>query len=399
MIDVYTLIELSIWIILLYALYSVIRNFLRHSLRRWILLIIPLIAVGGFLLKQEVIAAEQSFQIPIIQLEAATVGNNEAVADTGFNLSWMQLYFIGFYIMAAFVVYKLIRLSFLFKGAERQNDLGIYLKTSPHKNSFSFFNRVHLTAGLDEVEREVVLEHEMHHVRKWHSLDLIVVEIYHALFWFNPIFFWVKRELLQVHEFEVDESMYKKHKASYLEVLLARTLDTASSQFLLTSQFYNKLTLAKRFKIMRTNRKHKNVLIMVIPAVAAVMTLVSWTTNNQNPGITDVSVSEIQNDTLYQEVDEMPEFKGGAEAMYEYIGSTVTYPEQAQKNGIEGTVYVQFVVEKNGNITQTKILRGVDQSIDAEALRIVQSMPAWKAGKKDGKAVKVKMTLPIAFKL
>ncbi|NOR76200.1 MAG: TonB family protein [Draconibacterium sp.] len=98
-------------------------------------------------------------------------------------------------------------------------------------------------------------------------------------------------------------------------------------------------------------------------------------------------------------VEDMPEFPGGDLELRKYIGKNVDYPEIAQKNGIQGKVYVTFVVTKNGDIANAAIARGVDSSLDQEALRVVNSLPKWKPGKQRGQAVNVSFTVPINFVL
>ncbi len=98
-------------------------------------------------------------------------------------------------------------------------------------------------------------------------------------------------------------------------------------------------------------------------------------------------------------VEEMPEFPGGEEALRKFIATSVKYPVIAQENGIQGRVYVSFVVNTKGQVTDVKIARGVDPNLDKEAIRVVNSMPAWKPGKQRGKAVKVSYTVPINFVL
>ncbi|MCW8897033.1 MAG: TonB family protein [Flavobacteriales bacterium] len=97
--------------------------------------------------------------------------------------------------------------------------------------------------------------------------------------------------------------------------------------------------------------------------------------------------------------DEMPGFIGGDKALYQYLSNNIKYPKIEIKRGVEGRVYVEFVVGKNGEITDIKILRGVSESIDAEAIRVIKAMPNWLPGKQKGRAVKVRYKMPISFKL
>jgi protein TonB len=98
-------------------------------------------------------------------------------------------------------------------------------------------------------------------------------------------------------------------------------------------------------------------------------------------------------------VEEMPEYPGGRGAMYKYLGENIKYPEKARENKVEGTVYVNFVVQEDGSVASVSILRGVGSGLDEEALRVVRTMPNWKPGKQEGKAVNVQYNLPIKFTL
>jgi TonB family protein len=103
--------------------------------------------------------------------------------------------------------------------------------------------------------------------------------------------------------------------------------------------------------------------------------------------------------TVFYKVEEMPEFPGGQSALKEFISHSVKYPEDARKNGIQGRVFVQFVVSKDGSVKDATIIRSADPLLDKEALRVVNTMPAWKPGKQKGKAVDVSFTVPVAFAL
>ncbi len=98
-------------------------------------------------------------------------------------------------------------------------------------------------------------------------------------------------------------------------------------------------------------------------------------------------------------VEEMPEFPGGEAALRRFIANAIKYPQIAQENGIQGRVYIQFVVDRDGSVTQASVARGVDPSLDKEALRVVNSLPKWKPGMQRGKPVKVSYTVPINFQL
>ena len=113
----------------------------------------------------------------------------------------------------------------------------------------------------------------------------------------------------------------------------------------------------------------------------------------------DGSDASNTNDKTFDVVEQMPEFPGGQIAMLDFLSKNIRYPEEAHKAGIQGRVVATFVVEKDGSISNAKVMRSIDPLLDAEALRVISSMPNWIPGKQDGKPVAVKYTIPVTFKL
>ena len=113
----------------------------------------------------------------------------------------------------------------------------------------------------------------------------------------------------------------------------------------------------------------------------------------------DAPVEEEVADEIFTIVEDQPSPKGGMSAFYEYIGKKLKYPAQARRMGIEGKVYVEFVVDKDGSITNVRAMKGIGAGCDEEAIRVIQASPKWKPGKQRGRPVKVRMILPITFKL
>ena len=114
----------------------------------------------------------------------------------------------------------------------------------------------------------------------------------------------------------------------------------------------------------------------------------------------EAPVEEEEEEVVFVIVESMPEFPGGQQALFKYLSDNVKYPVIAQENGIQGRVICQFVVNKDGSIVDVEVVRsGGDPSLDKEAIRVIKSMPKWKPGKQRGKAVRVKYTVPVNFKL
>ena len=110
-------------------------------------------------------------------------------------------------------------------------------------------------------------------------------------------------------------------------------------------------------------------------------------------------LAESVDDEFFMVVENMPEFPGGDLGLAKYIKKNIKYPKIAKDNNITGKVYVSFIVDKFGSATNVKIVRGVDENLDAEAIRVIKSLPKYKPGKQRGEAVRVMFTIPINFKL
>lgn len=102
---------------------------------------------------------------------------------------------------------------------------------------------------------------------------------------------------------------------------------------------------------------------------------------------------------IFTVVESMPEFPGGEAKMKQYLVKNLKYPQMAKESGIQGKVYVTFVVEKTGHVTDVKVLRGIGGGCDEEAIRVIKNMPNWNAGKQRGKSVRVQFNMPIVFRL
>lgn len=123
-----------------------------------------------------------------------------------------------------------------------------------------------------------------------------------------------------------------------------------------------------------------------------VFSLVSFSLKAQQK---DLEIKDVQ----VQEHEVEPEFPGGQEAFFKYVASKIVYPQDCRDNMIQGKVYISFVIDTDGSVSDVIVIRGVHQSIDQEAVRVIKSSPKWKPGTINGKPVKVKYTYPISFKL
>ena len=279
---------------------------------------------------------------------------------------------------------------------------------------FSVFGHIFVNNRLTPGETEEIIKHEQNHLNHHHSFDIVLLEIVKVFQWFNPVIHLFSRSLRAVHEFQADEGCLSMGTSvnSYQKLLMNQVFK--SKIFTITNSFSNPSLIKKRM-IMMTKKRSRTLanlkLLMVLPVIAAVMLFISSCTqsNKTDAGIEIAPpppppppppVGDISSDTPFEVVDELPVFKGGESALLQYIAENTKYPEAAKAKGITGKVIVRFAVEADGSVDKISILRGVDPELDMEAIRVVQTLPAFeKPGIKDGKAVPVWFMIPINYTL
>ena len=315
------------------------------------------------------------------------------------------LYYIGVMVMSFRFIIQLVSICYIrWKGqVVYLNDQRI-ISLPSEANPFSFFGWIFLyLPQLDEENQEEILMHEQTHARQWHSVDVIVSEIVNIVCWFNPFSWLLKGEIRLNLEYLADnkvaETLNNSKQYQYHLLGLAHTHSkTGLYNNFNVSQIKNRIIMMNK-KRTRTAGRIKYALFAPLAAALLIATNISCTSTDKQEVNNESMESRAAETPIFQIVEEMPEFVGGLAACMKYLGANISYPEEAIKNGIQGRVIVQFIVEKDGSITDPKVAKGVDPLLDKEALRVVSTMPNWKPGKQRGEAVRVKYTLPVSFKM
>ena len=142
---------------------------------------------------------------------------------------------------------------------------------------------------------------------------------------------------------------------------------------------------------------------LFVPLAAALLVLSNIETVARAQKVNKTTAVEkenyVENDSVFDVCEHLPDFPGGINGLMTYLQQNVKYPESAEKKKEEGRVVVQFVIKKDGSLTDVKVVRNVSSALDAEALRVVKAMPKWKPGMHKGKPVQVKYDLPVSFRL
>jgi TonB family protein len=327
-------------------------------------------------------------------------------AFTPLNIA-LIIYIAGSAIFAFKLLSDLINLLFLIL---RQSNKGsrIIRYNGFNTAGFSAMGHVFINKKLSPEEAAEIIKHEENHLRRNHFIDIIFIGIIKAFQWFNPVIYLFNRSLRAIHEYQADKECLTSGipVVNYQSLLLNQVFKTNS--FTLSNSFSNPSLIKKRMLMMTkkpTSSLANMKLLFVVPVIGLVFLFVSaFGKISSSPSLikpseaTDVK-SEGSAIVPFVEVEEMPLFPGGDAALLKYLGENTTYPENAKKNKIEGKVILRFCVTENGSINKISVLQGVNPEIDAEAIRVASTLPAFIPGKQNGKAVPVWYMVPITFVL
>ena len=283
---------------------------------------------------------------------------------------------------------------------------------------FSWRNYIVISRKDYEANGAMIITHEQAHVRHHHSFDLMLAQLFCAFQWFNPAAWMLKRSLLEVHEFEADASVLDSgFDERRYQICLVRA--ALQGSFATTTNNFANCSTKKRIVMMNrhsTNPWARLRVLLMLPAVALSVTVAS--AGNQDIKGAEKAVSiqvvdankpdsvvtwqvepEEEPDDVFMVVDEGPEFPGGTMALLEHLAKTIKYPQNCRDEKIQGRVLVSFIVEKDGSLSGFEVVKSVHPDLDAEALKVIKALPAWKPGTQHGEKVRVKFTVPVNFRL
>jgi TonB family protein len=279
--------------------------------------------------------------------------------------------------------------------------------------SFSFFNMVMINrTQAQSSELEYILSHEEAHSRQGHSHDVLWLELIKVLHWFNPVIWLITRESKQNMEYLADQEVALKTGSlkSYQYAIVQHAARRGCQ--LLKTQF-SKSNLKRRIAMMNQTNKHTIRSWKLLPAFPVLAVLfMSFSLKIEHLDFTkkvgkvlpfekmDEPIAQL--DTMPNEVfsivEEMPApVVGDMDSYYASIYSDLRYPAEARSLGIEGKVFVKFLVQKDGSLTDIEAVQGIGYGCDEEAVRLITEGSKWHPGKQRGQAVDVRMIIPIAF--
>ena len=426
-----------------------------HHVNRIVLLTT---AVASYVLPICVITFHETVvmqQTPTVTIDGLQASAYEPAPTPLWQIVLPILFIIGAAAATGHTLCSLIRIIRLISHSEQHpqaDGTTICVTGNADLAPFSWMHYIVMNRSDYETNDAAILAHERGHIRLHHSCDVLLVDLLTALQWFNPAMWMLRSDLRAIHEYEADAAVLSQginaRQYQYLLITKAGGIGGYSLANGIThSALKNRIT-------MMTNKTSKSShllkLLALLPIVGVTLalnaeTVTDYVYNNDEPqkqvpvkkgkqnaaiknnGKTILQVVEapdqkteaeapkseqkqyeatvtyeIKEDSpqdVFDVVEKMPEFPGGVQELLGFLSKTIKYPAEAEKAGTQGRVIATFVVRKDGSISDARVVKSVDPLLDAEALRVINAMPAWIPGTQNGKPVNVKYTVPISFRL
>ncbi len=423
-----------------------------HRVNRIVLL---LTAVASFVLPLCVITMHRTVVMPMptidVELGSAVAADLQSGAGEYQYLqsALIVLFIIGVVATLTHTLWSLFRITSLIRHSEQHpqaDGTTICVTGNADLAPFSWMHYIVMNRSDYEINDPAILTHERGHIRLHHSWDVLLVDILTALQWFNPAIWMLRSDLRAIHEYEADGAVLSQGiNARQYQYLLITKAGGIGGYSLVNGISHS--TLKNRITMM-TNKTSKSShllkLLALLPIVGVALALNAETVNDyvydepqkqvpvkkgkknatiKTGGNQDIQIIETVVDTddqkkvegtampvikgtvtpgdepAFEVVEEMPQFPGGMAALMEFLSKNISYPKEAFEANKQGRVLATFVIETDGSISEAKVVKSVDPSLDEEALRVINAMPNWTPGKQSGKVVRVKYTVPINFRL
>ena len=426
-------IKANIILALFYVLYRLLCN--RDTFFTWrraallgmfpLAAIIPLAQVPEWLGNWE---ALHPLQIDVLLPDLIVTPQGEVHTATGWPLPLLGIaYWVVAGLFGLRFMFRLLSIIYMVRRCPAAVVNGVKVRLLPEGSSpFSFFGWIFVRPDAYPAgELDEILAHEQAHAKQWHSVDVLAGEAMRVVCWCNPFVWLICREMHSNLEYLADRQVLRAGYDPKTYQLHLLELAYQPKAIAPLSNNFNVLPLKKRITMMnkkQSNKAGKAKYLLFLPAAALLAVACNNAGNTQeasNDEAADAQITEVVTATqgndesttvapipeagseeqVYDVVEQMPEFPGGIPKLMEYLKESLKYPAEAKEAGTQGRVVCQFVVTKEGDVTDVKVIREVDPLLDAEAVRVLKAMPKWKPGMVKGEAVNVRYTVPVMFKL
>ena len=448
--------KVAVLIIVFYMFYRLMLS--RETFHRVNRVVLLLTAIASFVLPLCVITLHKTVTLAVSP--TVSVGDLQMeIAEEAGPVAWQVvlplIFIIGVLLTLGHTLASIVKVMLLIRRSEKHpqpDGTTICVTGNAGVSPFSWMHYIVMNRADYEAQDAAILAHERGHIRLRHSWDLLLVDLLTALQWFNPAMWMLRQDLRAIHEYEADGAVLSQgiNARQYQYLLISKASGIGGYSI---ANGISHSTLKNRITMMLHKKSERSSLLKLfalVPIVGMALVLNAKTVTHyvydepqkQQPvkkgkkaGTIKMSGQEIkvveqgdivtmegevkpnqaegtftpneavgtfapsEGEAAFDVVEEMPEFPGGPQAMMDYLMKNVCYPKTAFDANIQGRVIAQFVVDKEGTIRGAHVVKSVDPALDAEAIRVINSMPKWTPGRQNGKVVNVKYTIPVNFQL
>jgi TonB family protein len=356
-------------------------------------LLIPLIHIPVYVLTPELSVVPYEDEMVDIAVSAFV----QKTSNVGLTDILFLVYGLTALGLIVFELRSLWKINLMKKGASslKVNNVKIY-RVDSQLAPFSFFNTIFWRNEIDinSPDGQQILQHELLHVRAYHSYDKLFMQLLCTVFWMNPVFWLLRRELNMVHEYAADNACVNDNDTRRLSALILCSL--YPNHYLDFSNSFFQSNIKRRLVMLsRKCKKQKFSLLrqlMVIPLI--LLTLVVFAVSIEAQQVRDKEIIP------FAKVEEKPLFQSkDAGEFVKWIYSKLNYPKEAQEKNIQGVVRIGFTINEDGSLSDMKSLQKVDPLLENAVIEIIKQSPKWTPGKHKNTAVKVTYQVPVVFKL
>ncbi|MET6995806.1 M56 family metallopeptidase [Chitinophaga defluvii] len=411
--------------------YIVLRNNRFHQWNRYYILMTTLLSLLIPLLQIPLSFSAQPETPAVLTYTAHIITLREHLLPAPHPVNYTLLFTIGYCLIATLLLlrigYSCLKIYRLIKAQPVQAiPPYLFVQNQAVTAPFSFFSYIFWGAhtNLESREGRQILRHELVHIHEKHSIDKMIMEVITAICWINPFFHLFKRELAIIHEFIADKkAAAQSDVANYAQTILQMALQ--SSQLAITNSFFHP-PIKRRILMLTQLRQPKFSYLrrlLVLPLAAFIFCSLAFVTGNTGqaadlsgpiavndtvpttkttpvPTVPTTPVDQTDKEEVFTFVEHPPQFPGGEKALIKYLGDHIKYPKAAVDNKIEATIFVQFLVDKEGNIKRVKTVGAPKgYGLEEESMRVVNAMPKWVPGVQNKRKVAVQFNLPIRYSL
>ena len=339
-----------------------------------------------------------------------TINSNELGFWRIINVFFVPVYLSVTTLLLLIFLFKIIRIRRKVSRIKQQSQFNYlnYIYVSEKEiEPFTFFKDSFISQSmLNREGSDLVINHERTHAKENHSIDIIIAELFNCLLFLNPFKKRYIKHISENHEYLADATVtQKKLNDRYTSLLINLTLKREGLQIV---SFFAKPSILNRIDMMKRTKKSRINQVIASALTVLLVSMFSCDFQEEEIIIQEVQTTNLKelssedfNNKVFQIVEIQAEPKNGIQDYYNNIGDFLEgkYPQQAKRMGVEGVVFIQFVIEKDGSLSNITPVKGIGAGCDELAVKAVESVGNWHAGMQNGKVVRTQRVIPIRFNL